>query len=350
MALRNVDPERLAELGVNILRSAGVPRDDAHLVADSLVQADLWGHHSHGILRLGWYYRRLKTGVMHSVTRAERVVDSGPVLVLDGHDGIGQVLARAAITEGIRRAVEYGVAAVGVRNSNHFGTAAYFTRMAPPEGCVALLATNSSPAMPPWGGSMKCVGANPWSIAAPAGRRGVTVMDIANTAVARGKLYVARELGEAIPEGWALDAQGQTTTDPAEGIQGVMLPMGGHKGYLISLMMDVLSGVLTGSGFGSDVHGPFDHSHPSRCGHMALVLQIEAFMPREEFSRRMDTLLDRVTSMPVLPGFDAILYPGELEARAERDAQEKGLALPVPVFDDLRTLATDAGLTVPSWL
>jgi LDH2 family malate/lactate/ureidoglycolate dehydrogenase len=149
-----------------------------------------------------------------------------------------------------------------VRNSNHFGTAAYFTRMAARDGCVAILATNASPAMAPWGGRGRVVGTNPWSIAAPAGRHGVVVMDIANTAVARGKVYVARQRGEAIPAGWAIDADGAPTTDPAAAIAGAILPMAGHKGYAISLMMDVLAGVLTGSAFGAAVGGPYQAEQP----------------------------------------------------------------------------------------
>jgi hypothetical protein len=133
--------------------------------------------------------------------------------------------------EAIARARAHGIGAVTVRNSNHFGTAMYYTRVAAHAGCIGFLSTNASPSMAPWGGRAKVVGNNPWSIAAPAGRHGVMVLDIANTGVARGKVYLARQRGERIPEGWAMDAQGKPTTDPAAAIEGIILPMAGHKGY-----------------------------------------------------------------------------------------------------------------------
>lgn len=342
-----VAADELAELAAAVLRGRGVPGDDAALVADSLVTADLWGHQSHGVLRLSWYVSRLDAGTMAAATRPETVVDSGPVVVVDGHDGVGQVLAAHAVRTGIERAKQHGVAAVAVRNSNHFGTAAYFTRLATPEGCIAFLATNASPAMAPWGGREKAIGTNPWSIAAPGGSRGTVVMDIANTAVARGKLYLARQRGEEIPEGWALDAAGTPTTDPQVGIDGTILPMAGHKGYAIALMMDILAGVLSGSAFGTDVAGPYQAERRSGCGHLAIVLDAEAFLAPGEFGVRMDALLDEVTAVAPAAGFERPLYPGEPEARSEERTRRDGLRLPQQTVDELQSLADAAGIEVP---
>jgi LDH2 family malate/lactate/ureidoglycolate dehydrogenase len=246
----------LRSFAIAAFESLGVPLPDAALVADSLVTADSWGHQSHGVLRLPWYCDRLHSGVMRAETEIEIVASTGAIVVIDGHDGIGQVLTAHAMKLAIERAKQFGVGAVAVRNSNHFGTAAYFTRMAPAAGCIGFLTSNASPAMAPWGGKRKTVGNNPWSIATPGGRRGNVVMDLANTVVARGKIYLARQRGEAIPPGWAITAEGSPTLDPQQAIDGIILPMAGHKGYAISLMMDVLSGVLTGSSFGSEVAGP----------------------------------------------------------------------------------------------
>lgn len=345
-----VDPEELRELAASLLRALDVPEPDAALVADSLVTADLWGHGSHGVMRLPWYVARLRSGVMQARTDPEVVVDRGAVAVIDGHDGIGQVLAARALDEGIERAKRHGIAAVGVRNSNHFGTAAYFTRMAPRRGCIAILTTNASPALAPWGGREKRIGTNPWSIAAPGGRRGVAVMDLANTAVARGKLYLARQRGERIPDGWALNAAGEPTTDPAQGIDGVMLPMAGHKGYVIALMLDVLAGVLTGSSFGIDIVGPYRSDRRSGVGHLAIVLDIEAFMPAGDFASRIDALLDTVTSTPPARGSEGVLYPGEVEARSEAEARREGLHLAAATLADLRVLCREARVTAPAWL
>jgi len=339
-----VSPPRLARFVAAVLAAVGVPAGDAGLVADGLVTADLWGHQSHGVLRLSWYVNRIRAGVMRAVTTPETVSDTGPLAVVDGHDGVGQVLAAHAAREATRRAREHGVGVVGVRNSNHFGTAAYFTRMAARDGCVAILATNASPAMAPWGGRGRVVGTNPWSIAAPAGRHDVVVMDIANTAVARGKVYVARQRGEAIPAGWAIDADGAPTTDPAAAIAGAILPMAGHKGYAISLMMDVLAGVLTGSAFGAAVGGPYQAEQPSGCGHLFIALDVAAFGDPDGFARRMEQLVAEISSVPLAQGFDEILYPGELETRAAGEHRNKGLSLPRQTLDDLRRLAASTGV------
>src|ERR671922_1065633 len=244
--MSTIEPKRLADFTAAVFRQADVPADDAALIADSLVQADLWGHQSHGVLRTGWYLARLKSGAMKAVTQPRFQVDAGAAALIDGNDGVGQVIATFATRDAIRRAKAHGVGAVAVRNSNHFGTCMYYTRMGAAEGCVMLLATNGGPAMAPWGGMKKIVGTNPWSIAAPAGRHPPFLMDMANTGVARGKIYLARNRRERIPAGWALNAAGEPTTDPQEAIDGIILPMGAHKGYAIAAAVDMLSGVLTG--------------------------------------------------------------------------------------------------------
>ncbi len=162
---------RLTRFVSKLYQRAGVPAEDADLVADSLVQADLWGHQSHGVLRTGWYLARLKTGAMRAVTEHRFVVDAGAVAVIDGQDGVGQVVTKRAAQDAIRRAKVHGVASVSVRNSNHFGTCMYYTRMAAEEGCIMMLMTNGGPAIAPWGGRRKRIGTNPWSVSAPAGAR-----------------------------------------------------------------------------------------------------------------------------------------------------------------------------------
>jgi LDH2 family malate/lactate/ureidoglycolate dehydrogenase len=342
-AADRIPAPRLTEFAAAVLVAVGVPEADARLVADSLVTADLWGHQSHGVMRLSWYVNRIRAGVMRTVTTPETVSDTGPLAVVDGHDGVGQVLAAHAAREAARRAHTHGVGVVAVRNSNHFGTAAYFTRMAARDGCVAILTTNASPAMAPWGGRRKTVGTNPWSIAAPAGRHDVMVMDVANTAVARGKVYLARQRGEAIPAGWAIDADGAPTTDPVAAIAGVILPMAGHKGYAIALLMDVLSGVLTGSAFGTAVSGPYQVERPSGCGHLFIALDVAAFGDPDGFARRMEQLVAEVKAVPLAQGFDEVFYPGELEDRAAREHLDQGLSLPRQTLDDLRQLAGSTG-------
>jgi len=339
-----INPDDLNAFCSAVYVALGVPEADAHFVSDSLVQADLWGHQSHGVMRLSWYAARIRSGVMEAKTSPEFVVDAGAVAVVNGHDGIGQVLTARAAEEAIRRAKIHGIGAVAVRNSNHFGTAMYFTTMAPPQGCVAFLSTNASPAMAPWGGRKKTVGTNPWSIAAPAGRYTPMVLDIANTGVARGKIYLARQMGLPIPFGWALSAAGENTTDPTQAINGIILPMAEHKGYAIATMMDVLSGVLTGSAFGSNVHGPYQFAHKSGAGHLVIALNVETFLPLDEFDTRMEALIVELKSVPCAKGFDEVFYPGELEARNEAHNRKEGLLLPEDTLADLAKVARELGL------
>ncbi|MBM4312379.1 MAG: Ldh family oxidoreductase [Deltaproteobacteria bacterium] len=336
-----IGADRLIAFTEGVLSAVGLPAADAHLVADSLVRADLWGHQSHGLMRLSWYVARIRAGVVQAVTQPEWIVDAGAVAVLDGRDGVGQVIATRAAHEAIRRAKVHGIGAVAVRNSNHFGTAAYFTRMAAPEGCIGILTTNASPAMAPWGGRKKTVGNNPWSVAAPAGSHPPMVLDIANTVVARGKVFLARQKGVQIPAGWAINAAGESTTDPVEALAGIILPMGEHKGYAISVALDVLSGILTGSAFGTGVHGPYQAERRGGCGHLMIAMNIEAFLPLTEFNMRMERLIDELKAVPLAKGFKEIFYPGEIEARNEALYLREGLRLPEETLADLARLAKE---------
>jgi LDH2 family malate/lactate/ureidoglycolate dehydrogenase len=162
--------------------------------------------------------------------------------------------------------------------------------------------------------------------------------------VARGKIHLAKRKGESIPLGWAINAQGAPTTDPAEAIDGIILPMAGHKGYVIAAMMDVLSGVLTGSGFGTEVHGPNQVEHASRSGHLALALDVSVFQPLAEFNERMEKLIAQIKSVPRAEGVEEIFYPGEIEVRNEQRNRTAGLALPADTLADLRRIARDCGL------
>jgi LDH2 family malate/lactate/ureidoglycolate dehydrogenase len=339
-----VDAGLLREFVSGVYRSVGVDDEDSALAADAMVQADLWGHQSHGVLRLGWYYARLKSQAMRSVTETTLAIDAGAIAVMDGGDGIGPVVAKRATLDAIRRAKAHGIGAVSVRNSNHFGTCMYFTKMAADVGCIMLLATNGGPNMAPWGGLKKLIGTNPWSIAAPAGHHPPMIMDVANSGVARGKIFLAQLRHEAIPPGWAVDAQGRPTTDPVAALEGFVLPMAGHKGYAIGAMVDVLSGVLSGSGFLDQVHGPYDPVHRSRAGHLMLALNIEAFQPLGEFNARMERYIETIKAVPLAEGATEVFYPGEMEARAHVRQMDEGIVLPAETLVGLDRLAREAHL------
>ncbi|PWK58150.1 Ldh family oxidoreductase [Roseicyclus mahoneyensis] len=342
-----VAPEALTDFATDCYRALGVADDAARLLADTLVQSDLWGHPSHGVMRLFWYGARLETGA----TRADVALPADPAPpalgLIDGQDGIGQVVAKAAMEQAIRAAKLHGIAAVSVRRSGHFGTAMYFTKMAAEAGCIGFISTNASAAMAPWGGREKRIGNNPFSWAAPAGRHAPMMVDMANTAVARGKLYVARTRGEAIPEGWAIDADGRVTIDPAVGIAGTILPMAGHKGYAITFAMEVLSGVLSGSAFAPDVVGPYMPEGASGAGHFVMAVDIARLRPLAEFGADMERLIATMKDAPRATGVAEIFYPGEMEARHDATARVEGLQLPADVVQDLAQGAARLGIALP---
>ena len=339
-----VNAEKLIDFGAAVYESVGMPAADARLVADTLVRADLWGHQSHGVLRLGWYLDRIRNGVMKPVTAPEFVVDAGTVAVIDGHDGVGHVVTELATREAIKRAKAHGLGAVGVRMSNHFGTCMYYTRLGTLEGCAMFLTSNGGPAMAPWGGRKKIIGTNPFSVATPAGKHPPFLMDMANTGVARGKIYLARNKHQPIPLGWAIDKDGAPTTDAQAAIEGIILPMAGHKGYALAMMVDVLSGVLTGSGFLSQVHSPYKTAEKSNCGHFMIAINIEAFQPLAQFNARMEEYIAELKSVPLAQGHDEVFYPGEMEANHDIANRRDGLALPEDTLVDLARIARECKL------
>lgn len=339
--------DQWSKFAMEVLQFHEVSEADSKLVADSLVQADLWGHQSHGLLRLPWYVERLKSGAMKPVSSPETVIDTGGMLILDGKDGIGQVLTDQAGRTAAERAREHGIGAVGVRNSNHFGMAMYYTRQIAAQGCAAILTTNASPAMSPWGGREKRIGTNPWSIAAPYGGRQVA-LDIANTAVARGKVYLARQRGEPIPDGWALTADGATTTDAGKAVDGVILPMAGHKGYAISLMMDILTGALLGGAVGTQVHGPYEADRPSGASHLFIAIDPTALGTEAEFASQIEEIVCQVHSTPLAQGHERIFYPGEIEDEAAETAERLGgIEFPDNTWSDLAELGLQASVRLP---
>lgn len=339
-----VTAESLIQFAMNVYRALGVSERHAWRIAHSLVQADLWGHQSHGILRTFWYATRMQSGAMCIDAEPVLTTDAGAIASLDGQNGIGQVIATEAMNDAIARAKQHGVGVVSVRRSGHFGTGMYFTEMAAKAGCIGFLFTNASPAMAPWGGIKRLIGTNPWSIAAPAGSHSPMMLDIANTAVARGKLYLAKSRSVKIPFGWAMDSDGNPTDNPVAGIAGNILPFAEHKGYAIATMVDMLSGVLSGSRFLNDVKGPYEAEGASGVGHLVIVLNISAFRPIVEFNAEMNLMISRIKSAPRRKGVDEIFYPGELEARTAVAQLDAGIALPLRTVKELNVEATKLGV------
>lgn len=335
--LQIVQPERLRTLVSDIFVRCGLPDADAAFVAETLVEADLRGVRSHGVMRVPSYVAGLRSGSTRARPDVRVVVDSGPIAVVDGDGGMGQVSARVAMQLAIERATEGGVGIVGLRNGRHTGTMAYWAMMALPHGCIGYSATNAGLNMAPWGGRDRLVGNNPFGIAIPTRRDWAMVMDMATSVAAGGKLDMAALRGEPIPLGWALDPEGRPTQDPTLARKGTLLPVGGPKGYAMAVMLDVLCGVLTGARFGGGLGAP-------GCGQFYMALKVESFMPLAEFYDRMDALIDQIHGSALAPGFDRIYVPGEIEHNLKVKRLAEGLPIEVSILAELDRLANDLGL------
>ena len=330
----------------SLLRGHGVPEDDAASIAGCLVHADLRGVDTHGLCRLPVYLERLRAGLInpHPTLAPRRVT---PVAAtLDGQNGFGFVIGLRAMQEAIAMAREFGIGIVSVRRSTHFGMAASYALPAVEAGFMAMVFSNASPAMPPWGGKSMMLGTNPFCMAAPAGKHPPVILDMSPAVAARGKIRRAERRGEPIPLGYALDADGRPTTDPRAALAGgVVLPIGEHKGSGLSLFMDIFGGVISGANFGGAVGDQYKaFERPQDVGHFFLAMKPNLFVSEDEYRARMDTLIERVRAAPRADGTDEILLPGEPEDRIEAARRKAGIPYAAGEFAVLQNEANKAGV------
>lgn len=311
-----------------ILIGNGVPKDNAIIVARHLVEADLRGVDTHGMNRIPSYMARIREGVLSADASPTLHQITPAVAQVDGHNSFGFLAASKGMSAAINMASTSGIGMVSVKHSNHFGMSAWVVQQALDAGMMSLVFTNSSPALPVWGGKSKLMGVSPIACGAPGGERGRPfIMDMAPSVAARGKIYKALRRGEKIPEDWALDKDGQRTDDPAKALEGVMLPVGGPKGSAIAIMMDVFSGVFSGSAFAGHVTNPYDPSKPADVGHFLIAIKPNLFMSVEEFKERMDYLYNRVVGSDKMALVDRIYFPGEIEEMTKEKRLRDGIPL-----------------------
>jgi len=326
----------------------GLSEEDAETAASALVKANLRGVDSHGVARVPMYCERLRRGVANPQPKIEISRVAPAVALIDGDDGLGLVVGKKGMAEAIHIAHESGIGLVGVKRSGHYGMAALYILQAIEADCIGLAFTNASPALPVWGGQDKFFGTNPFAAGAPTNGMPAFVLDMACSIIARGKLKFAAQRGEPIPEGLALDKNGRPTTDGKEAFEGVVLPFGGVKGAALSMLMDVLSGVLTGAAFGGEVRNPFTGLEgPQGTGHFFVALKADLFMSLDAFKQRMQTLAKRVKAQPLAEGFKEIQFPGEPEHRTEKARLKNGIPLTPDVVAALKSEADLVGLSFP---
>ncbi len=326
----------------------GMTPEDAALTADNLIFASLRGVDSHGVMRLKIYTDRMRAGGTDPRARPRLVSESATHVLLDGGHGAGQVGTTEVMRRVIAKARDSGLAMGGVRNSNHFGAAAYFAMMAVEHGMIGVALTNGTPIMAPTGGRQCRVGNNPVAVAVPAGHHPTLVLDMATGAVAKGKIYVAQQEGKKIPLTWALDENGVPTDDPAAAARGFIQPMAGYKGYALALILDIVSGVLMGGNFGMLVGKMYgDIGIPTGTVHTCAAINVGQFMSEAEFRGRIDALIDQMHSCPKAMGVERIYVPGEIEVEIEKDRRAHGIPVSPALADEFRTLAGDLGVPPP---
>lgn len=346
---RRIDAPRLQKLVTNIFEHCGMNGEDAALLADSLVFADLSGVHSHGVLRVPDYVRKLTVGGVNPRGQPKIVRDSAACLVVDGGNSMGQIGAAFAMQQAIERAYSFGIAAAAVCGSNHCGAMAYFTRMALSYDMIGIATTNALPTMAPWGGADRIVGINPLSIAIPTGRHTPIVYDAAFSGSSHGKIRVHHQKGIPLPEGWALDQEGRPTTDPAVALDGLLAPIGGFKGVGLALAMGILSSMLSGAAYGAELGDIINGPRPGLDGHFVMALRISAFEEVATFKTRVDRVIDEMHASRVAPGFDRIYAPGEVEERTREAHRRMGIPLNAVTLADIAQTSAQLGIDA-SWL
>lgn len=335
----------LQSLCAAVLAKAGLERDSADLVAASLVDAEARGVVSHGVTRLPIYIERIQKGMVDPSARPVVVRESASSSHIDACNALGQVGAGAGMDAAVEKARHSGVGAAGVFNSNHCGTLSFFVRRAAEEGVVAVACSNAPPTMAYHGGYTPAVGTNPFAIAVPRRTGPPITLDAATSEVARGKVILAARKGEAIPDGWALDAQGKPTTDPKAALGGAVLPFAEPKGSGIAMMIDLLCGALVGSNFGTEVGDLYtDWSRPQRVGHFFAAISPEGFSGRTSFAARVERFVEYIAALPAAPGEERVLLPGEPEEMALESALSHGIELAAEVRSDLEAVVSRMGL------
>ncbi len=340
-----VDSQTLKRFLAALLRKVGLSEDDAGFFAEALVKTELWGISSHGVIRVPIYVKRLRSGAMNPRPKTQTIKKAKGLEVLDGDHGPGFIVGREAMNRAIEMAETDNVAAVGAIRSNHFGAAGIYARMAADKGMIGICMANVVQNMVVPGASKPVVGNNPIAVAVPTFGDYPFVLDIAMSAVAGGKLLLASKKKEKIPTDWATDKDGRPTDDPDEAFAGFLLPLAGHKGFGLALVVDILCGVITGGAFLDRMKGMYKYpEEPSLTGHFMIVINPLSIMSREEMKERMEVFSSILKSTPMWDSSKEMLLPGEIEYRTSLERKKHGIPIPPSLYDELNELAASIGI------
>jgi len=337
-----VEANKLRSVAEEVLKGLGEREENAKKVAEMLVRADARGISTHGVYLLNVMAMRVEGGQLRLPTDVRVISDRDATVLLDGGDGIGMVAAYEALNMAIDKARRYGIGMALIRNTNNVGCLGCYTEKAAENGMIAMMSSNAAPSMAPWGAAEKFLGTNPIAISIPGEDMNFT-MDMATSVVARGKIREAQRKGASIPEGWALDAEGRPTTDPKEALEGTLMPIGGPKGSALAMAVDIICGLLAGSGYGNQLKSFHILEGPTRVGASLIVVDVSYFTDLFEFKKRMRDYFETVKSLKKAVGVEEIFIPGEIEFRREKESQERGIRIDDALASSINDLLAKLG-------
>jgi LDH2 family malate/lactate/ureidoglycolate dehydrogenase len=352
---RSVDASALLRWTTLLVERLGAPSDIAADVAELLIASDLRGIASHGTARLPQYVKLAEAGVMDPAARPVLERGKAALSLFDAQNGFGHHAGRIAVDHAVERARENGAAISVVRNSNHYGIAGWYAMRAAASGMIGLSLTNTSPLVAPTRARVSMLGTNPIAVAAPAGKYEMLVLDMATSTIPRGRIEVAARRGESIPVGWAIAPDGSPATTPEQALAGSLQPLGGeestagYKGYGLSMIVELLTGILAGAAFGPNIIGLFSTAGKSDLAQFYMAIDPGAIDDREAFVARLERLIDQITHAPLIPDAPGpVLYPGQPESERARQQKREGIVIDQEHYNSLSSLAQRFRIPFPA--
>ena len=357
--IRKIPVETIHKLMTSVFTKLGVPKDEAKICADVLIQSDLHGIESHGVGRLKMYYDRIKIGVQFTDTKIDVINDFAATAVWDGNHGMGHVISYKAMNSAIEKAEKFGVGIVTVRNSTHYGIAGYYPLMAIKKNMVGISYTNARPSISPLFGVDPMLGTNPIAFGAPSNLEYRFIFDAATSISQRGKIEVLGRKNVDTPAGWAIDREGNTCTDTKKllidlleknasmvGLGGISEDTGGHKGYGLAVMVEILCAALQNGSFMDGLHGTENGKRiPYKLGHFFMAIDISKFTDISSFKKITGTIMKNLQDSTKIPGLDKIYVAGEKEFHTEKKIREEGVPINEALYNNIIIMIEELGIT-----